>query len=249
MRYPLLFLRLVAFVVLTLGCTLTVVIGRLVGQPHTFSLAVQQFWCRAMLWSWGVRTVLHGTPPTGGLIMANHQSYLDIWMIPKYTISVFVAKAEVRRMPLVGWGASSVNTVYVDRTDKDSRRRTRDAIADRLRRGRSVIIFPEGTTHYGREMLPLKPGMFFAAAEEDFPIIPVAIAYEDASMAWVGDEPIGKHFFRNFGRWRTTAHIHYGPPMVSDNPQTMMQQVKEWVELERDRMLAGSTRNQSSPQT
>jgi len=239
MRYLLLFVRLLAFVVLTLGCTLTVVIGRVVGQPHTFSLAVQQFWSRAMLGCWGVRTVLHGTPPSGGLIMANHQSYLDIWMIPKYTISVFVAKAEVRKMALVGWGASSVNTVYVDRTSKDSRRVTRDAIADRLRRGRSVIIFPEGTTHYGQEMLPLKPGMFYAAGEEDFPIIPVAIAYEDERLAWVGDEPIGKNFFRNFGRWSTTAHIHYGPPIRGNNPEEMMRQVKAWIEAERERMLRG----------
>jgi 1-acyl-sn-glycerol-3-phosphate acyltransferase len=238
MRYPLLFLRLIAFVVLTLGCTFTVVIGRLVGQPHTFSLAVQQFWSVAMLWSWGVRTVLHGTPPNGGLIMANHQSYLDIWMIPKYCISVFVAKAEVRRMALVGWGASSVNTVYVDRTSKDSRSRTRAAIADRLRRGRSVIIFPEGTTHFGKEMLPLKPGMFYAAAEEDFPIIPVAIAYKDDSLAWVGDEPIGRHFFRNFGRWSTVAHIHYGEPIRGNDPEAMMLQVKEWIEAEKARMLA-----------
>lgn len=169
--------------------------------------------------------------------MSNHQSYLDIWMIPKYCISVFVAKAEVRRMALVGWGASSVNTVYVDRTSKDSRSRTREAIADRLRKGRSVIIFPEGTTHSGKEMLPLKPGMFYAAAEEGFPIIPVAIAYEDAGLIWVGDEPIGKNFFRNFGRWRSTAHIHYGEPITGNDPEAMMQQVKDWIESEKDRLL------------
>jgi 1-acyl-sn-glycerol-3-phosphate acyltransferase len=238
MRYVLLFVRFLAFVVLTLGCTLTVVIGRLLGQPHTFSLSVQQFWSRAMLWSWGVRTVLHGTPPNGGLIMANHQSYLDIWMIPRYAISVFVAKAEVRKMALVGWGASSVNTVYVDRNNKDSRSKTRDAIADRLRKGRSVIIFPEGTTHFGKEMLPLKPGMFYVAAEEGFPIIPVAIAYEDERLAWVGDEPIGKNFRRNFGRWSNTAHIHYGAPIVDTDPERMMHHVKTWIETERERMLA-----------
>lgn len=234
MRFLLLTVRLIAFVLLTLGCTLTVVIGRLVGQPHTFSLAVQQFWCSSMLWCWGVRTVLHGTPPKGGLIMANHQSYLDIWVIPKYTISVFVAKAEVRKMALVGWGASSVNTVYVDRTDKDSRKRTRDAIADRLRRGRSVIIFPEGTTHHGPEMLPLKPGMFYAAAEEGFPIVPVAIVYEDSNLAWVGDDPIGKHFFSNFGKWSHTAHVHFGEPLVGKDPETMMVQVRTWIERQRN---------------
>jgi len=193
---------------------------------------VQQFWSRAMLWSWGVRTVLHGLAPKAGLLMANHQSYLDIWMIPKFTISVFVAKAEVRKMALVGWGASAVNTVYVDRSSKDSRKQTRDAITNRLRKGRSVIIFPEGTTHFGTDMLPLKPGMFYVAAEEGIPIVPVAIYYEDDASAWVGNEPIGAHFFRNFGRWSTTAHIHYGAPMVGNDPEVMAAQVKYWIEQE-----------------
>ncbi len=236
MRFILLFVRLIAFVVLTLGCTLTVLIGRAFGGSHEFCLSVQQFWSRAMLWSWGVRTVVHGVPPKAGLLMANHQSYLDIWMIPKYTISVFVAKAEVRNMALVGWGASAVNTVYVDRSSKESRKLTRDAIADRLRKGRSVIIFPEGTTHFGKEMLPLKPGMFYVAAEEGFPIVPVAIRYEDEKLAWVGDEPIGSHFFRNFGKWSTTAHIHYGAPIAGNDPDLMAQQVKTWIEAEMERL-------------
>lgn len=239
LRYPLLLFRLLIFVVLTLGCTLTVLLGRVVGQPHTFSLAVQQFWCRAMLWSWGVRTVLHGEPPigSGALIMSNHQSYLDIWLIPKYTISVFVAKAEVRKMALVGWGASAVNTVYVDRRDPDSRKRTRSAIADRLRRGRSVIIFPEGTTHRGDVMLSLKPAMFFAAAEEEYPIMPVAIAYKDEGLTWVGDEPIGANFLRNFGRFRNEVHIHFGQPITGTDAEAMMREVKEWIETEKLRML------------
>ncbi len=240
LRYPLLLFRLLIFVVLTLGCTLTVLVGRAVGQPHTFSLAVQQFWCRSMLAAWGVRTVLHGHPPSGSgaLIMSNHQSYLDIWMIPKYTISVFVAKAEVRKMALVGWGASAVNTVYVDRKDPDSRKRTRSAIADRLRRGRSVIIFPEGTTQRGDVMLPLKPAMFFAAAEEGFPIVPVAIAYKNDDLTWVGEEPIGANFIKNFGRWRNEAHIHFGRPMTVSDAEATMQQVKEWIEAEKLRMLS-----------
>ena len=236
MKYILLFFRLLAFVVLTLGCTLTVLIGRALGGSHKFCLSVQQFWSVAMLWSWGVRTVLHGKSPAGGLLMANHQSYLDIWMIPKYAISVFVAKAEVRKMPLVGWGASAVNTVYVDRSSAESRKQTRDAIADRLRKGRSVVIFPEGTTHFGPELLPLKPGMFYIAAEEGFPIVPVAIYYEDDNLSWVGDESIGANFFRNFGRFSTTAHITFGDSIQVNNPEEAIFQVKQWIEDEMKRL-------------
>lgn len=183
-----------------------------------------------MLWVFGVRTKRHGTRPKVGLMMSNHQSYLDIWIIPKYAVTVFVAKAEVRKMPLVGWGASAVDTVYVDRSSKESRRATRNEIAERLRKGRSVIIFPEGTTGDGNGLLPLNPGMFFVAAEEGFPIIPVVITYENPEMAWVGDDKIGAHFFRNFTKWTTTAHIHFGEPMTGTDGEDLMNRYKTWAE-------------------
>ena len=162
-------------------------------------------------------------------MMSNHLSYIDIWMIPKYALTVFVAKAEVKRMPLVGWGASAVNTVYVDRSSKESRAATKNEIAERLRKGRSVIIFPEGTTGDGNGLLPLKPGMFHVAAEEGFPIIPTAIYYEDPDLAWVGDDNMGAHFFRNFAKLHTTAHIAFGQPMTGTDGEELMERYRLWV--------------------
>jgi len=181
-----------------------------------------------MLKVFGVRTVLHGEKPKVGLMMSNHQSYIDIWIIPKYAITVFVAKAEVKKMPLVGWGASAVNTVYVDRSSKESRKKTKDEIAARLKNGRSVIIFPEGTTGDGNGLLPLKPGMFFTAAEEGFPIIPVAIFYENPDLAWVGDDDMGAHFFRNFSKWSTKAHVIFGEPITGSDGEELMIRVRDW---------------------
>jgi len=227
----LLFLRSIVFIVLTLCCTLVALIG---GIPfgHKFALSTQRFWSVVMLWVFGVKTVLHGNKPKVGLMMSNHQSYIDIWLIPKYAITVFVAKAEVKKMPLVGWGASSVNTVYVDRSSKESRQKTKNAISERIRKGRSVIIFPEGTTGDGNGLLPLKPGMFFNAAEEGFPIIPTAIFYENANLAWVGDDPIGSHFARNFSKLTTTAHIVFGEPMTGSDGEELMERYRLWM-LER----------------
>ena len=233
----LLFLRSIVFIVLTLCCTLVALLG---GIPfgHRFALGTQRFWSVVMLKVFGVKTVLHGEKPKVGLMMSNHQSYIDIWLIPKYAITVFVAKAEVKNMPLVGWGASSVNTVYVDRSDKESRQKTKNEISTRIKNGRSVIIFPEGTTGDGNGLLPLKPGMFFNAAEEGFPIIPTAIFYENADMAWVGDDPIGAHFARNFKKWSTTAHIVFGEPMLGTDGEELMERFRVW-ELDRLAELKG----------
>lgn len=227
----LLFLRSIAFIVLTLCCTLVALIG---GIPfgHRFALGTQRFWSATMLWVFGVKTVLHGQKPKVGLMMSNHQSYIDIWLIPKYAITVFVAKAEVKKMPLVGWGASSVNTVYVDRNDKESRQKTKNEISNRIKNGRSVIIFPEGTTGDGNGLLPLKPGMFFNAAEAGFPIIPVAIFYENSDLAWVGDDGMGANFARNFSKLATTAHIVFGEPMTGTDGEELMERFRVW-ELEQ----------------
>ncbi|MBL4586743.1 MAG: 1-acyl-sn-glycerol-3-phosphate acyltransferase, partial [Flavobacteriales bacterium] len=124
--------------------------------------------------------------------------------------------------------ASSVATVYVDRKDKESGRKTKKEIAERIRKGRSVIIFPEGTTSRGNGTLPYKPGMFFVAAEERFPIIPVAIFYENPDLAWVGDDNMAGHFFRNFSKISTTAHIEFGQPIVGNDGDELMRKVRDW---------------------
>lgn len=225
----LLVFRSIVFIVLTIVCTIVALVGSIFGG-HKWALGTQRFWSIVMLKVFGVKTVIHGEKPEVGLMMSNHQSYIDIWLIPKYAITVFVAKAEVKKMPLVGWGASAVDTVYVDRSSKESRRATKNEIAGRLKKGRSVIIFPEGTTGDGNGVLLLKPGMFFAAAEEGFPIIPVAIYYENPDLAWVGDDPMGGHFYRNFRRWTTTAHIAFGKPMLGDDGEELMYRYQNWVE-------------------
>ncbi|MDP6909602.1 MAG: lysophospholipid acyltransferase family protein, partial [Flavobacteriales bacterium] len=150
------------------------------------------------------------------------------WIIPKYTISVFVAKAEVKKMPMLGWGASAVDTLYVDRKSKDSGRETRKEISERIRKGRSVIIFPEGTTGDAGGLLPLKPGMFYVAAEEGFPIVPMVIFYENPGLAWVGDDNMAGHFFRNFSKLRTTAHVVFGEPITGKDGEELMVRVRDW---------------------
>lgn len=231
MGFLLLFVRTIFFAVFTLLCTVIALLGS-VPFGHKWALGMQRIWSVVMLKVFGVKTLLHGKKPEVGLMMSNHQSYLDIWIIPKYAITVFVAKAEVKKMPFVGWGASAVNTVYVDRSDKDSRKATKAEIAKRIKLGRSVIIFPEGTTGDGNGLLPLKPGMFFNAAEEGFPIIPATIFYENPDLAWVGDDSLAANVARNFKSLTTTAHIIFGEPMIGNDGDELMNRFLAW-ELEQ----------------
>ena len=81
-------------------------------------------------------------------------------------------------------------------------------------------------------MIPAKLTGLCNGAEEGFPIIPTAIFYENADMAWVGDDPIGSHFARNFKKWSTTAHIVFGESMIGTDGEELMERFRVW-ELER----------------
>ena len=96
--------------------------------------------------------------------------------------------------------AVGLKTIFVDRTNQESRRQTREDVKDRLNEGYSVIVFPEGTTYQAPDLGKFFPGMFFIAAEGEIPVIPAAIEYLDPEDAWAGSESLLQHYFRAFGK-------------------------------------------------
>ena len=135
-------------------------------------------------------------------MMGNHRSYADAVVLPVSFPVVFVARHETKSWPIVGWGATLLGTIWVKRDKKESRRATRAALKDRLNDGYGVVIFPEGTTSTGPELLPYHKGMFYTCAENGFPIAPAAIEFEDPNIAWVNAEWFIPHAFRHFGKRR-----------------------------------------------
>lgn len=168
-------------------------------------------------------------PEHGAIIMANHRSYLDVIMIPSLTPVVFVAKASVEKWPVIGMGGNAMQTIWVDRSDPDSRKATRKEIVRRLEDDLSVIIFPEGTTHLGPDLLEFKPGMFHSVAGTSLPIIPVAIEYENPNIAWVGQDTFIPHFLREFKIESIRAKVAFGAPMTGEDPEKLRQEVQEWI--------------------
>lgn len=122
-------------------------------------------------------------PEQAAVIMSNHRSYLDVVNLHSRTPVVFVAKHAVRRWPIIGWGGDRMKTIWVNRDSANSRKRTRSKIKKRLDEKLSDIVFPEGTTDIGPEVLDFKPGIFHAVAGSDIPIVPVAIEYKNQNMA------------------------------------------------------------------
>jgi 1-acyl-sn-glycerol-3-phosphate acyltransferase len=187
----------------------------------------------------GLRIHWHGAPPRDPhVMMANHRSYVDAVVLPVSFPVVFVARHETKYWPVVGWGATILGTIWVKRDCKESRTATRTAVKERLKEGYGVVIFPEGKTAVGPELLPYKKGMFYTCAEHGFPIAPAAIEFEDKGVAWASDEWFIPHSFRNFGKRRINVHVSFGPSFSGNEAEKLREDVMNWTQEECYRLRA-----------
>ena len=175
----------------------------------------------------------HGAPPNDPhVIMGNHRSYADAVVLPVSFPVVFVARHETKSWPIIGWGATLIGTIWVKRDKKESRRATREALKERLNNGYGIVIFPEGTTAMGPELLPYHKGMFYTCAEHGFPIAPAAIEYEDPDIAWVNAEWFIPHALKHFGKRRVVVHVSFGPSFRGTDAEKLLVDVRDWTQEE-----------------
>jgi 1-acyl-sn-glycerol-3-phosphate acyltransferase len=181
----------------------------------------------------GIEVIQDGEPPEGpSLLMGNHRSYVDAVLMPSRKPVVFVARSESQHWPIIGWGATALNTIWVNRKDKDSRRQTRERVKERLANGYSIVIFPEGTTYTGPDIGEYRPSMFYIAAEGQFPITPVAIEYEDPNIAWVGNDWFIPHAWKHFGKRKIRVRVKFGQTSIPTDPERARQEMHAWATAE-----------------
>jgi 1-acyl-sn-glycerol-3-phosphate acyltransferase len=127
------------------------------------------------------------------LIVANHVSWLDIFVINALHPCRFVAKAEIRSWPVLGWLAAAAGTVFIARGNRRELRHIFKGLVTVLQQGQRVAFFPEGTTSRQGEVLPFHANLFEAAIDAKVPVQPYALSYVDAagafhpSVDYVGD--------------------------------------------------------------
>jgi 1-acyl-sn-glycerol-3-phosphate acyltransferase len=189
---------------------------------------VVQLACRLVLGVIGLRVEKRGTPMQhSGGVVANHSSWIDIFVLNAVQKVLFVSKAEVARWPLIGLIARSVGTVFIERKQSHAAMH-RDTFQERLDAGYRLLFFPEGTSTDGRRVLAFKPTLFaafFNAGVQDLAWIqPVSVTYSAPPHAdaryygWWGDAGFFSHFFNVLGRLkqgRVFVEFH-APVQVSD---------------------------------
>lgn len=184
--------------------------------------AVQQ-WAAGMLRALGVELDIQGQPASGPLLcVANHIAWLDILVLHAVRYCRFVAKSEVHHWPLIGGMAATVGTLFIERASRRDALRVVHQMADSLRQGDTVTVFPEGTTSLGDAVLPFHANLLQAAIVTDTPIQPLLIQYHDehgqraTQVRYVGDDTLVASIWRVLCARRTLATVRWGQPQKAD---------------------------------
>ena len=167
---------------------------------------------------------------TNYILMPNHRSYLDIFVVGGLSPSGMVAKAELGNWPFLRMAMKTTGSVLVDRKDSKSLLGTMGKIKNSVTNGIPVTLFPEGTTYKGPLTKTFKNGSFKIASNTGIPVIPMAIEYRDKNDAWVDDDTFIAHFFRQMGKPITYVTIRYGSPLTDPDHEKLRNATKDQIE-------------------
>ncbi|WP_298832233.1 1-acyl-sn-glycerol-3-phosphate acyltransferase [uncultured Piscinibacter sp.] len=141
-------------------------------------------WSARMLRALGIALEVRGSVHPGPvLLVANHVSWIDILAVNAVHPARFVAKADVRHWPFLGWLVACGGTLFIERERKRDALRVVHQIAQALQEGDVVAVFPEGTTSDGHDVLPFHANLLQAAIATESPVQPVVLRYRDARAA------------------------------------------------------------------
>lgn len=118
-----------------------------------------------------------------GLIVSNHISWLDIFVLNSVVPMRFVAKSEVRRWPAIGWLCARANTLFIERGNARAAARINKQLATLMQQGECLAVFPEGTSTDGAQVAHFHASLLQPAIDAGVPLHPVAIRYQDESGA------------------------------------------------------------------
>jgi 1-acyl-sn-glycerol-3-phosphate acyltransferase len=172
-----------------------------------------------------------GTPPKAPFIMvANHLSYLDIIPIYLHTNCTFVAKKAVRSWPLIGTMVAAMGVIFVDRSRKRDVIRVNRLLTENLNEQQGIVLFPEGTSSGGREVLPFRSPLLEFPASKSIPVYYASISYETSlkdetagqSVCFFGQRhSFPEHVFKMAKNRRIKCTIRFGknPVKKSDRKE------------------------------
>ncbi|HUX31315.1 MAG TPA: lysophospholipid acyltransferase family protein [Thiobacillus sp.] len=179
-------------------------------------------WSRRLLRVLGVRVRTTPAPslPGGALLVCNHVSWLDIYLIYAARRVHFVSKSEVRAWPVAGWLAHKTGTLFLERGRRADTARVNTEMRALMQSGAWVAVFPEGTTSDGRGLRRFLPSLLQPAVELNCPIVPAALHYRSldnaysAAPAYIDEMSLWQSLMRIVGEPGLIAELQFGEPIL-----------------------------------
>jgi 1-acyl-sn-glycerol-3-phosphate acyltransferase len=196
--------------------------------PAWASDALVRFWSRVLLAALGIRLEVEtyaggwraaGAP--GALLLMNHVSWVDVFVVAAVVPARFVSKSEIRSWPIAGALAAGVGTLFIERGRRHAVAKVNEQVAERLRAGQSIGIFPEGTTTDGRQLLRFHANLLQAPVAAGAPIVPVTLQYvqdgaPSIAAAYIGDMNIAESVLRILVAPRLSVHLRVLPAISTE---------------------------------
>jgi 1-acyl-sn-glycerol-3-phosphate acyltransferase len=163
-----------------IGSVLAILVWPL-SPSSEMSFWLGKVWAKTILWLGGVQVTVRcdeELPDESFVFVANHSSNLDVWVLLgslKYNFRL-ISKKEWGYVPLFGWAMRACGMIFLDRGNSRSARDSIDKAAARIRGGRSILLFPEGTRSRTGELMEFKRGAVHLALKSSASLVPIAIS-------------------------------------------------------------------------
>lgn len=198
-----------------------------------------ELWTKIFARIAGMNIEVIGHPPKPPFfLVANHLSYVDIAALRAVAKGVFVAKAEIKDWFFAGRIVRDMGVIFIDRKNRRDIPRAGAEIIEKLSEGEGVIVFPEGTSTKGEDVLPFNSSFLEFAARTDLPVSYASISYRSAEgeppasmmVCWWEDISFVAHLFRLFTLKEFTAVVSFGEaPVVNTDRKQLASELREKV--------------------
>ena len=208
----------------------------------------KQYWRQIAFESWarmwvsicGIDIEVIGSPPKPPFfLVSNHLGYIDIPVIRSVVQGVFVAKHEIHDWTMAGKMVRNMGTIFVNREKRTDIPRAGEEVIAALDRGEGVIVFPEGTSTRGDEVLPFNSSFLEFAARTDTPVSYVSLSYRTPDgepppsecVCWWDDTGFLPHLLRMLEVRRFTAVLNFGDePVISHDRKRLAAELRQKVQ-------------------
>ncbi len=234
--------KIFLFIVVTFFCYSLLVLGRFfsfLGYDRGKWVSKQRKrWGKLVANILGITISVKGIPPKPPFFMvSNHVSYVDVWILFSQLDCTFIAKSDVRNWPVIGFILASSGVLFIDRGKRSDVSRVNDEVSKELNSSQGIVLFPEGTTSAGADILPFKSSLFQFPASKELPVHCASIHYETPegekpayqSVCWWDDTPFFEHLFYLFMMKQFSATVTFSANVVRNSDRKVLARASQKV--------------------